>query len=313
MNNEQENPLVSVIIPTYERPDMLGRAIDSVLNQTYDNIEIIVVDDNDKNSAYRKETKEFIKEYKNLNNILYLEHDINRGACAARNTGIINSTGDYIAFLDDDDLWKKNKLEKQIKKVLDEKCGLVYTGTEEFNLKYNHRKYNYAKKPSNLNKLFSSNFIGSTSTVLVNKKLVNKVSGFDENFKSCQDWDLWLRLMLKGANICCIEDPLVSYYIHNRDRISDNKTNNLKGHEQFLKKHKDYLMRNDNKIISNYFNYLAGVYRFFYDVQNARYYYIKSLKFNILNFKSYINLLSVLFGKKMLKLIHKLKKNIVNY
>jgi glycosyltransferase involved in cell wall biosynthesis len=71
MSNEQENPLVSVVIPTYKRPDMLGRAINSVLNQTYDNIEIIVVDDNDADSEYRRETEEFLERYADVDNLLY--------------------------------------------------------------------------------------------------------------------------------------------------------------------------------------------------------------------------------------------------
>ena len=107
-------PLVSVIIPTYKRLGMLGRAIDSVLNQTYNNIEIIIVDDNNEDSEYRKETERFMKKYDDNIEIKYVKHKQNKNGAAARNTGINNANGVYIAFLDDDDEFSPKKIELQI-------------------------------------------------------------------------------------------------------------------------------------------------------------------------------------------------------
>src|SRR5690625_2563800 len=101
--NFSNNPLVSVIIPTYKRPHMLARAIESVLNQTYINIEIIIVDDNSIESSYRKETIEFMRRYSEYNNILYVKHKENKGGSVARNTGIAIAKGKFVTFLDDDD------------------------------------------------------------------------------------------------------------------------------------------------------------------------------------------------------------------
>ena len=97
-------PLVSVIIPTYKRSKSLNRAIDSVLSQTYPNIEIIVVDDNGKGSKYQLETEKSLEKYIKTDKIKYIIHDVNRNGSAARNTGFKHSRGEYINFLDDDDV-----------------------------------------------------------------------------------------------------------------------------------------------------------------------------------------------------------------
>lgn len=99
--------LVSVIIPTYKRPNMLGRAIDSVLGQSYTNIEVVVVDDNSDGDKYRLETIQYMERYANDYRVKYIKHKTNQNGSAARNTGIQNSVGEYIAFLDDDDYFLK--------------------------------------------------------------------------------------------------------------------------------------------------------------------------------------------------------------
>ena len=102
---------VSVIIPTYNRAESLKRAIDSVLNQTYKNVEIIVVDDNNPNTTYREENEKSIKKYYGENEkVKYIKHPENKNGAAARNTGIRNATGKYITFLDDDDYFMNNRI-----------------------------------------------------------------------------------------------------------------------------------------------------------------------------------------------------------
>lgn len=107
-------PKVSVIIPTYKSDDTLIRAIDSVLGQTYDNFEVIVVDDNDPKSSYRQKTIVLMSKYKNNEKVKYILHPENRNGAAARNTAFKNSTGHYITFLDDDDYYYKDKLKVQV-------------------------------------------------------------------------------------------------------------------------------------------------------------------------------------------------------
>ncbi len=112
------NPTVSVIIPTYNRANLVSRAIKSVLNQTYQDFEIIVVDD-----CSEDNTEEIVKSF-NDSRIRYIKHKKNKGGSAARNTGIKRARGKYIAFLDDDDEWLPSKLEKQI--MLFEKLSKHY-------------------------------------------------------------------------------------------------------------------------------------------------------------------------------------------
>jgi len=105
---------VSVVIPTYKRSHILSKAINCVLLQTYKDIEIIVVDDNNENDEFRKKTEILMEQYKNNSRIKYIKHPKNKNGAAARNTGINASDANFIAFLDDDDLWSHKKIEKQM-------------------------------------------------------------------------------------------------------------------------------------------------------------------------------------------------------
>lgn len=126
-------PKVSVVIPTYKRPKYLKRALDSVLRQTYKNIEIIVVDDNNSDDEYRIETEKFMKKF-NDSRIKYIKHERNKNGSAARNTGIKNSSGKYITFLDDDDEFADQRIEKlvQCMENLDESWVACYTLIKRF-------------------------------------------------------------------------------------------------------------------------------------------------------------------------------------
>ena len=110
-DNLQDWPLVTVVIPTYNRPVYLKRCIDSVLNQTYKRIEIIVVDDNNPDTEARKETEAIIAEFVSAGQVKYIQHERNKNGSAARNTGWKASHGEYITFLDDDDEIHATKIE----------------------------------------------------------------------------------------------------------------------------------------------------------------------------------------------------------
>ena len=104
--------LVSVVIPTYKRSDTLSRAIESALNQTYQKIEVIIVDDNEKGSLESKKVQEVLQKYNNR--VMYINPEKHINGAVARNYGIKKANGDYIAFLDDDDEWKEDKIKKQL-------------------------------------------------------------------------------------------------------------------------------------------------------------------------------------------------------
>ncbi|MGN0612571.1 MAG: glycosyltransferase family 2 protein, partial [Porcipelethomonas sp.] len=174
--------MVSCIITTYKREvSILKRAVDSIVNQTYKDIEIIIVNDAPAEAELREEIRQMLDEYDM--DIRYIVHDVNKGACAARNTGIKESSGEYIAFLDDDDEWLPEKIEKQIGafKKSDSKTALVYcgrvtvndtTGTIEERKAEFHEGFVF-------DLLIMRNFIGSTSYPLLRTDVLREVGGFD--------------------------------------------------------------------------------------------------------------------------------------
>ena len=228
----QRAPMVSVVIPTYNRAEIIGRAIRSVQAQTFEDWELIVVDD-----ASEDETEEVVGAFEDTR-IRYIQHVENRGGAAARNTGIRNSRGEYIAFLDSDDEWLPHKLEGQLQvfKENDENVGLVYTGMIR-------KKSKYTKKnpPSDSGwiekKLYLKNVIGSCSVGMIKNSVVNKIGYFDKKLDSAQDKDYWLRIsktfkieFLKGCHVLK----------HERDspnQIGNDPIGDPLGKIKFFKKH----------------------------------------------------------------------------
>lgn len=233
--------LVSAIITTYMRPpNIVFRAIDSVFNQTYSNIEVIVVDDSPSYYEGRKILQNEVAKYGGK--IIYIQHISNMGACAARNTGLSVANGKYVAFLDDDDEWLPEKIEQQVSLFLDEQTALVYCGKmvvndstgmvfcDELNA---YAGYIY-------DKLIYNNFIGSTSFPLIRKRVLIEVGGFDPLMQSAQDYDVWLRLT-RNYKVDFVRQPLVKYHVHNGERISTNYKARISGQERLIQKNLDYL------------------------------------------------------------------------
>jgi glycosyltransferase involved in cell wall biosynthesis len=189
--------LVSVIIPTYKRPDMLGRAIDSVLGQSYTNIEVIVVDDNSEGDKYRLETIRYMERYSNDCRVKYIKHIMNQNGSAARNTGIHNSVGEYIAFLDDDDFFLKNRIKEAIHFLQSSSidCGGVCCN---YIKKYKNKIYKVSQNVgcfTSCYELLSAQIdYASGSTLIIKKKILNKTGLFDTSFKRHQDWEFLIRL-----------------------------------------------------------------------------------------------------------------------
>jgi glycosyltransferase involved in cell wall biosynthesis len=207
--------LVSVIIPTYKRSEYILRAINSVLIQSYENIEIIVVDDNDGDNKFREATKLNLKQYIDNNKIIYLTHTHNRGLPAARNTGMQSSSGKYIAFLDDDDEFCNDKIEKQVSlfEANDESLGLVYGAFLRIESSSNKETVIRPKYRGYLYDILGLNHIGPPSMVMVSKKAADDIKGFDESLRHREDADFYYRLS-KNFNIEYIDDIIMKYYVH---------------------------------------------------------------------------------------------------
>ena len=231
---------VSVIIPTFNRFSLISRAIDSVLNQTIKPFEIIVVDDGSSDN-----TSTFIKNnYKSVK----LIKQKNLGVSKARNVGIKNSSGDWIALLDSDDEWKKNKLEVQIKSLSEYDYYSVCHTNEiwirngiRVNQKKRHQKYggDIFDKCLDICRI-------SPSSIIFKKNIIDEVGWFDEGLPICEDYDLWLRITA-NFKILFIDKPLVIKYGGHSDQLSKS----VKGIEAYRIKSLENLLSN-TKLIKDY-------------------------------------------------------------
>lgn len=224
-----EGPLVSVVIPTYNRKHMLARCIDSVLAQTYRSFEIVIVDD-----CSTDGTMEFVEaQYGDLEgvNIVYVRNDANQGAGASRNIGVSYANGAYIAFHDSDDEWRNDKLEKQM--TLFSKCGQE-TGAV-YSMFYMNGPGSLAFPPADLaiekktghifEMLLCHPLIGMI-TLVVKKDVFLEVGGFNERLNSLEDYELTIRIAQK-YDIMLMEETLAvahesenSVGKRNRDKIA---------------------------------------------------------------------------------------------
>lgn len=272
---------VSVVIPTFRRTgEKITRAIQSVLNQTYKNTEIIVIDDNGEDE-YSKEIQKILVSYPSVK---YIAHEVNKGACAARNTGILNASGEFIAFLDDDDTWIANKLERQIEKILSPRVGLVYCGIRYYYEKSDKVIYKYAIESNQPCKdLLINNYIGSTSCGLVRKSTAINVGLFDINLRSGQDLDFWYRIA-ENYEIACVNECLVNYTIYNENTITSNYQNRLLSNLYLKKK---YLKKiNADKELSTVYNLkIAKAYLKLNKYLDSARFFLKSLFKNEISIK----------------------------
>lgn len=234
-NGSQAMPQVSVIILTRNRPQFLVKAINSVLNQTFTDFEIIIVDD-----ASTDETPQVIKSFEDKR-IKSIRNNINRGAAGSRNEGLKIVKGEYVAFLDDDDEWLPQKLELQIRVLGKEnrELGVVYTGYYKWDLDTGNAISSIIpqKKGKVSEDLFAQNWIGN-STVLVKHACFQDVGEYDENLPIGEDHDMWIRIA-KKYEFDYIEVPLVKYGVHNQ-QITTNYRKKILGRERLIEKYEEF-------------------------------------------------------------------------
>jgi glycosyltransferase involved in cell wall biosynthesis len=202
--------LISVIIPTHNRSSTLRRALDSVFLQTFRDFEVIVVDDGSIDN-----TKSICDEYE----LTYI-HQENQGVSSARNRGVLASKGEWISFLDSDDRWHANKLQKQFDFIKDSSHSFVHSNEVwirngvRVNPHKKHKKGGGDQFVANLN-----HCVISPSTVILKKDLFEYFDGFDESYPVCEDYDLWLKI-ISTQEIGFIEDPLVDKFGGHEDQLS---------------------------------------------------------------------------------------------
>ena len=205
------NPLISVVIPTFNRRTFLERAIESVEKQVYKNFEIIVVDD-----GSTDETSSFLK----LSQHKSIHLTQNSGVSYARNKGVESAQGDYICFLDSDDYWLPHKLQLQTELINKDK--LRWGHGEEIwvrngvrvNQKLKHKKGGGDQFIPSL-----SLCLISPSTVMIEKELFLEHGGFGEKFTVCEDYDLWLRLLIDNP-VSFVDTPVIEKHAGHADQLS---------------------------------------------------------------------------------------------
>ncbi len=207
-------PLVSVIIPTYNRKEKVKRALQSVIKQTYKNWEAFVIDDGSTDDSI-----EILKAFQ-APHIHIIRQEENRGVSFARNLGIQKAQGSLICFLDSDDEWLEQKLEKQIESYKKNLLPIIHTDEiwirngVRVNPKKIHKKYG--------GRIFKPSLLLCTmspSTVMIHKKVFKNIGGFREDFVVCEDYELWLRISCQ-YNVDFIPEPLIKKYGGHKDQLS---------------------------------------------------------------------------------------------
>lgn len=203
---------ISAVIPVFNRPVQIKRAVDSALAQIHIQVECIVVDD-----GSTDETPSVLKEYGDRIKIITTA---NRGVSSARNTGVENTTGEYIAFLDSDDEWKPDKIEKQIRYMTTQNYKVSQTNeTWIRNGKFVNQTKKHLKTEGDIFIQSLEGCIVSLSTVVMEKALFEKYGGFDENLAVCEDYDLWLRMSV-NEKFGLVEESLTIKYGGHNDQLS---------------------------------------------------------------------------------------------
>ena len=228
-------PKVSVIIPTYNRADLLPRAVNSVLSQTYDDYEIIIVDDHSSDN-----TQDAIAKFSDPR-IRSIRHRTNRRQSAAINTGISNARGEYIAFLDDDDEWLPTKLEGQVA-ILDSSSaniGLIYCWMDM--TEGSTGNISPAARGVSEGNIFDDtlalNIPGPTVTLMVRSLVARNVGGFDENLSRYNDADFICRVTQRCHVSVFPEVAVMSHFDHEHEQMGHDTSQNLAAAADFIRAH----------------------------------------------------------------------------
>jgi glycosyltransferase involved in cell wall biosynthesis len=283
---------VSVIIPVYNRSKTISRAINSVLNQTYNNLEIIVIDDNSQDDSLNK-----IRSFTDRR-IKLVSLTKNEGAANARNQGVKIAKGKYIAFLDSDDYYEPQFIESCINKLskTSSEIGFMWTGvnyiTNNKIKKYvwiPHRKENaYLTFLHNLH-------IGTNSGIIIKKKVFEKIGGFNSKLPAAEDTDLFLKIT-KNYEYTYVTDALINIVKDGSDRLSNDFEKILDAYNIFLPEHMDTINKHKS-LQQKYFYKLQWLNYHNNNIKVGNNYFKMLIKNKIINIKSIILFLMFNFLK----------------
>ena len=250
------NELISVIIPTYKRePELLNRAIDSVLSQDYSNIEVVVVDDNAKWPEYRKKVITLMEEYTKDKRVSFIQNEENLGGGGSRNQGVNVSRGEYLAFCDDDDWFMPGKLTKQFSRLKESGASLCYCWGQGINNKGDVVWENRKGKEGNLLIEAMTECIANTSLIMILRSEFEAIGGF-ELVPCKQDVLLELKLAANGGQFVCVHEILLNYGCEDDsfERLSNVSPKTVTGMLtvwEYARKHYDKLTREQIRFVES--------------------------------------------------------------
>lgn len=290
-------PRVSVVIPTYRRPKLLAAAIQSVLSQTYQDFDIVVVDD-----ASGDNTEEVVRSFSDPR-IRYIAHKHTWRVAAARNTGVLNSEGEIIAFLDDDDEWEEDKLKRQV--ALLDSCapvtGIVFTGFQKIDRQSG--RVVATVTPSYEGHLLYElrrNCVGTASTVALRRVCLEEVGLFDETIEFGEEYDMWIRIA-HSFDFASIPDPLVRYSVHGV-RLSTNFAVMIRGLERQFEKHHSFFSAYPVEFGRRYIE-LGSLYCHVGKLGQGRRAFVKAIRLAPLAIKNYRYLALSLLGARIFRTV----------
>ncbi len=248
--------MITVITPTYNRAKYLGNAIDSVLSQTYTDFELIVVDDNKMGSDARKKTEEIMHKYHDPR-IKYLRNPLNLGGAESRNVGITEAKGDYIAFLDDDDVYLPERLEVQYKQMVENGWdvsvmdGATYNYVTGEKVAERHQHIQNGMTKDELIRVHLLYHISGTNTFMYKASFLKEIGGF-VNVPSCQEYMLMQKTLDHNPKFGYIPEIHIKNYMHPGEQISTGPKK-LKGQMALYeskKKHFDLLTDSEKRQVT---------------------------------------------------------------
>lgn len=226
------NPKVSIITPTFKRAHFLARAVDSILNQTYDNIQVVVVDDNAELPEFRKSTEETMQKYKDDPRVVYIQNEKNLGGGISRNVGINACDGEYVAFLDDDDEFEPPKIEMELKFMMMHNLDFCFSDLHMYDangklVEHRTRRFVDDWSAENLLRLHVLHALTSTPTFMIKREFLHTFGGYREVPMGQEFMLMWdaLQYAIKHPErkIGYIPCSYIRVYLHNEGRISVGK------------------------------------------------------------------------------------------
>ena len=296
---------VSVIIPTYNRAGLIERAIHSVLSQTYTDLEVLIIDD-----ASTDDTCDRVEALRQIDHrVRYFRHDSNRGAQAARNTGIQKSIGKYIAFLDSDNEWLSKKIEYQMTLFTQhaDSLGAVYCGYWELSVNGDVLNEYIPRYRGRVYQQTLAEWLTDTSTLVVRRDVLEKIHGFDEDIHSYQEWDLCIR-MSRECEFDFVPECLTLYHQHNSPSISKDYLKNAFGYLSIVDVHRGEILRHcGRRALSKHYLKTGRLFVLADRFDLAGVYFLKSVRCDPFKIKAWMHFGASLFGKDVYKFLRSMR------